>query len=199
METDEYSLRAYDRRESIGSGSYGDVFRYDLRERFNGQYGSFPVSMAVKRIVRSSKSREPDMCNLIAHQNIVRFFGEEIVDELIHIKMELARCNLKLFQADKCEEPISKDVFFHFAMQIMKGVKYLHKQDISHRDIKPQNVLVFWSGEMMFKRDGMLHVVLKLCDFGLSRIILENQSASITAVGTQASLLLELKHSWLLR
>ena len=40
--------------------------------------------------------------------------------------------------------------------EVVDGVRYLHAQNVAHRDLKPQNVLL----------DAALHV--KLCDFGLS-------------------------------
>lgn len=43
------------------------------------------------------------------------------------------------------------------AFQMLKGLAYLHAQDIVHRDIKPENLLV-----------GKDHR-LKICDFGFAR------------------------------
>ena len=39
----------------------------------------------------------------------------------------------------------------------MKGLYYLHEQNIIHRDIKPENLLVGNGGQM------------KICDFGFAR------------------------------
>ena len=53
--------------------------------------------------------------------------------------------------------------------QILDAVAYLHDQGISHRDLKPDNILF---------HDGLL----KIGDFGLSRDITSNKMASV--VGT---------------
>lgn len=41
--------------------------------------------------------------------------------------------------------------------QLMKGLNYLHEQNVIHRDIKPENLLV------------SSHYTLKICDFGFAR------------------------------
>ncbi|KAL4452143.1 hypothetical protein ABPG75_007805 [Micractinium tetrahymenae] len=55
-------------------------------------------------------------------------------------------------------------------LDIARGLEYLHACNCVHGDLKPQNVLV-----KSEKRDRRGYV-LKLCDFGLSRMLLESQT-----------------------
>ncbi|XP_030381427.1 death-associated protein kinase related [Scaptodrosophila lebanonensis] len=48
--------------------------------------------------------------------------------------------------------------------QVLKALKFLHERSIAHLDLKPQNILL--AGERI--EDG-----LKLCDFGISRVVCE--------------------------
>lgn len=49
------------------------------------------------------------------------------------------------------------DILLYFK-QILEGLLYLHENSIDHRDLKPQNILVFDGGK-----------TLKIADFGLAR------------------------------
>ncbi|XP_028413583.1 serine/threonine-protein kinase/endoribonuclease IRE1-like [Dendronephthya gigantea] len=58
--------------------------------------------------------------------------------------------------------------------EILSGLEFLHGKGILHRDLKPSNILVCIEGHM------------KLADFGLSRILKENETAVETdAKGTE--------------
>ncbi|KAG0582470.1 hypothetical protein KC19_3G062400 [Ceratodon purpureus] len=50
-------------------------------------------------------------------------------------------------------------------LQVAKGVNYLHKNRVVHRDLKSHNILVM----RMKCRDGKEFVCAKLADFGLSK------------------------------
>jgi serine/threonine protein kinase len=51
-----------------------------------------------------------------------------------------------------------------YIYQLFRSLAYIHSQGICHRDIKPQNLL-------LDPNTG----VLKLCDFGSAKILVENE------------------------
>ncbi|MBF4691641.1 protein kinase domain-containing protein [Fusibacter ferrireducens] len=75
----------------------------------------------------------------------------------------------------KVNDEEKKSVFEALFWQIVNTLKYLHNQaqPIIHKDIKPDNVLVSDSGEIM------------LIDFGSSRFFKEHQSRDTVLMGTQ--------------
>ncbi len=109
--------------------------------------------------------------------------------------MELANtdlCNLKkILKIDKFET----DEVRLFAHQILCGLSYLHQQSISHRDLKPQNILACWKSAEASGAPQSSSITLKLGDFGLSRYVHE-KSFTATAVGTRGYMAPEVAKSF---
>ena len=60
-------------------------------------------------------------------------------------------------------------------LQLAKGLKYIHEMKLVHRDITPQNVLIFIDPENQ-------QVVMKWGDFGLSKQVNERGTFTMTNV-----------------
>lgn len=60
------------------------------------------------------------------------------------------------------------------AYQICQALDYLHKSNITHRDIKPDNILIETEDPL----------VVKLSDFGLSKVITNEDTILKTFCGT---------------
>jgi mitogen-activated protein kinase 1/3 len=57
---------------------------------------------------------------------------------------------------------LSDDHIKFFLYQIIRGLNYVHKSGVLHRDLKPRNLLVNSNCD------------LRICDFGLARVMLED-------------------------
>ena len=76
----------------------------------------------------------------------------------------------------------------HFTvfLQLAEGLEYIHSKKLIHRDIKPGNVLIY-----VDSTDGK--ITMKLADFGLSKLVNERGSYTMSGVkGTYTYLAPEL-------
>lgn len=156
----------YEVKQLIGTGSYGSVceaFDHDAKRL-----------VAIKRIGHMFEDlidckrilREIAILSKLSHDHIVRIYDIptpadfNTFDEL-YIVMEICDSDLKkLCRTDVTLTPLHINTLLY---NLLVGLKYLHSAGIYHRDLKPANCLV--------NQDCSV----KICDFGLSRAVGEDQ------------------------
>jgi len=119
------------------------------------------------------------------HNNILPLIGYIIREDAVLLFTPLLDFNLsgvlkdrtKKMQENQLSTWFSVPEVENFCQQILNGLEYLHTQQIAHRDIKSENILVFING---------LFTVQKLCiaDFGIAIQIVKNQK-NVTKIGTE--------------
>ncbi|KAI6654347.1 Eukaryotic translation initiation factor 2-alpha kinase 1 [Oopsacas minuta] len=99
---------------------------------------------------------------------------QPVLHPIICIQLELCETNLQewLRTRNEVSTEISKltdddiSIVDDYVIQFYKGIKYLHSQNCVHRDIKPTNILLTGNRKL-----------LKICDFGLSKEIVNNSES----------------------
>jgi len=111
------------------------------------------------------------------HPNIVQFVGASNVHENLAIIIEFAPLGslASVMKKQKLSLSMKTTALFETA----KALQFLHANAIIHRDIKPQNILVF-----SLEQRTPVHV--KLTDFGTARFITETATNVTKNVGTFA-------------
>lgn len=102
-------------------------------------------------------------------ENVIQLLDSFETNNEFCLVTELAQGQLyEILEEDKKlpEKEIRK-----IAMQLVAGLFYLHSNNVIHRDIKPQNVLISANG------------IIKICDFGFARAI-ENKAMITSIKGT---------------
>ncbi|CAL4991224.1 unnamed protein product [Urochloa decumbens] len=159
----------------IGDGGFGVVYLGGLK---NGM-------VAVKKISSKDLSDkqffdEVSCLKKVKHKNIVRFLGycADTQGEVVEVDGKLRI--VEVLQRLLCFEYIPNGNLHHYLKEkghghgwnicykiirgICQGLCYLHRERITHLDLKPENVLLG------------AHMEPKITDFGLSRFIDEKQS-----------------------
>ena len=135
---------------AIGFGSSGTVFR--------GTYRGASCAVKKLRILSDAMRKtvfEEASLNL-RHPNICYTFGICVNGRSVRIVMELCRTSIGRMLID--EDIVSIEMRFKMALDICRGMAFLHSCRIVHRDLKPDNCLVSHDGNV------------KICDFGVSRV-----------------------------
>ncbi|ODV63506.1 bifunctional endoribonuclease/protein kinase IRE1, partial [Ascoidea rubescens DSM 1968] len=149
--------------EILGYGSHGTVV-------YRGTFENRPV--AVKRMLLDFYDVANHEISLLQesddHPNVIRYFCSEQSDRFLYIALELCLANLEDI-IDKKKELFDDPQNILF--QMASGLNHLHKLNIVHRDIKPQNILVTNS-----KTNPNGYRVL-ISDFGLCKKLEPDQSS----------------------
>jgi tRNA A-37 threonylcarbamoyl transferase component Bud32 len=144
--------------KQIGEGSYGKI--YLVEDKSKKQYAMKKI-LAHDRDELAAIRTEFELLNSIKHDNIMKIFGiiEKNLDSTtfaLYIIMEKALRDWDQEIRERLEKktPYTEEELFLIIKQLVEALAFLQKKNISHRDIKPMNVLVFENN------------VYKLADFG---------------------------------
>eukprot|EP00053_Salpingoeca_punica_P010383 m.93469 g.93469 ORF g.93469 m.93469 type:complete len:351 (+) comp15374_c0_seq2:1193-2245(+) len=158
---------------NLGDGAYG--FVYKMRHK------DLNLEMAVKQM-RYDESRtatlttDLEIIRKCKCPYIVSYYGYNFEESEVWIYMELALGSLdKIYETVKSRSQIfPEDILRKIAFSVLQGLHYLKSEHrVMYRDVKPSNILLATDGS------------IKLCDFGISKVMAEAASYSKSLVGSE--------------
>ncbi|GIZ39997.1 hypothetical protein CKM354_000335500 [Cercospora kikuchii] len=161
----------------IGKGAFASV--YQLATKLDGHLYA-AKELEKRRFMRNGVldtklDNEMRIMQSISHDSVVAYHDFKEVDDYLYIIMEYVPCG-DLQQYIGRHGPVPEGMAKQMAHQVLDALDYLHKKNITHRDIKPDNILL--------KSTDSNNFIVKLSDFGLSKAINTSDTFLKTFCGT---------------
>ena len=157
LSSGDYVQILYD--DELGHGSFGTVYEGRMRG----------MRVAVKQLlVQDSRNYQRELGALSALGNserVVKFYGSVRNGNIAYIVMEYCSFSLFGYLHNSSDDPLDAELILRWMSQLAEGIQFLHANDLVHRDIKTQNVLV--------ENDQ-----IKIADFGLAKAFRRADSAA---------------------
>ncbi|KAL8993566.1 MAG: hypothetical protein Q9169_006248 [Polycauliona sp. 2 TL-2023] len=159
----------------LGKGAFASV--YKLVRRVDGEvFAAKEIRTTVfaqRGVVDRRVDQELNIMKQLQHPNIVQYIDHKKTDDYLYILMELVPHGDLQSVLQTCHV-LSEFECQAIASQMCEALKYLHGRDITHRDIKPDNILIQSNQPLVFK----------LSDFGLSKVVKNNETFLTSFCGT---------------
>ena len=163
----------YEITELIGVGGMADVYKaQDVME-------NRPVAVKILKPEFSGDEEflrrfrnESKAIAVLSHPNIVKIYDVGFTDEIQFIVMEYID-GITLKEFIEQQGVLKWKDALHFITQILRALQHAHDKGIVHRDIKPQNIMLFTDG------------TIKVMDFGIARFSrIDGKTLSDKAIGS---------------
>jgi serine/threonine protein kinase len=157
--------------KQIGKGTFGQIFMVE-----NSQHQKFALKKLIATNLKDIKTLEHEYQILLDIQtygkkiNLVQIYGIETkqldpTTFIMYVLMELASTDWEkeILTRHNMNEYYSENELMTIISSLITTFAQLQKEKISHRDIKPQNILIFEDSK-----------TYKLADFGEAKELLED-------------------------
>ena len=163
----------YEITELIGVGGMADVYKAtDIIDNKEVAVKILKKEFAENEEFLRRFRNESKAIALLSHPNIVKVYDVNFSDRLQYIVMEYID-GITLKEYIDAEQVLTWKDSVHFIIQVLRALQHAHDRGIVHRDIKPQNIMLFTDG------------TIKVMDFGIAKFAREdNGTQSDQAIGT---------------
>ncbi|XP_028287963.1 myosin light chain kinase, smooth muscle-like [Parambassis ranga] len=153
----------YNVHEKLGVGKFGEVYRVTHKETGQECAGKFYRARTTKE--RSAARKEIELMNKLHHPKLVQCLAAyDTRSEMVMVMEYIAGGELFKHIVDENFEH-TEPTSARYMQQILEGMQYVHKQNIVHLDLKPENIVCVDTAGTR----------IKIIDFGLARELEEGK------------------------
>lgn len=151
----------YEIEKRIGAGGMADVYKaYDIAEK-----QIVAVKILKNEFINNDEflrrfKNESKAVSMLSHPNIVKVFDVGFNEECRFIVMEYID-GITLRDYIENQKVVDWREAVHLSVQILRALGHAHERGIIHRDVKPQNIMMFSDG------------TVKVMDFGIAKFTYE--------------------------
>lgn len=163
----------YEITELIGVGGMADVYKgIDVIDNKAVAIKILKKEFAENEEFLRRFRNESKAIAVLSHPNIVKIYDVGFSEKIQYIVMEyIDGITLKDYIEE--EKVLTWKDTVHFVIQILRALQHAHSKGIVHRDIKPQNIMMFTDG------------TIKVMDFGIAKFAREEgKTATDQAIGS---------------
>lgn len=134
---------AFIRGDEVGKGGMGTVYRCRSRRPKDKRVYALKIlnkEWSDSADFRARFEREADICYKLNHENVVRAYERGEKDGRLWMVMDfISGGELRNWLREKAR---SQKAIIELFIKICDGLSHAHSQDVVHRDLKPDNILV---------------------------------------------------------
>ncbi|XP_076774111.1 serine/threonine-protein kinase Nek11 isoform X2 [Arvicanthis niloticus] len=169
--------RRYVLQKKLGSGSFGTVYLVSDKKAKPGEELKVLKEISVGELNPNETvqaSVEAQLLSKLNHPAIVRFHASFVEQDTFCIITEYCEgrdLDYKIQEYKEAGEVFPENQIVEWFTQLLLGVDYMHERRILHRDLKSKNI---------FLKNNLL----KIGDFGVSRLLMGSCELATTLTGT---------------
>ena len=172
-----FNLNDYNIITQLGQGNFGKIY---LVENDKGELFSMKKIILSEELDLEDIIKEYNLCYNLKNDNIVKIIGlyNTKLDNSTYVIYILMEVGLTDWEKEiKCfsekSKNYSEEELINIIKQLTSALSFLQKKNVSHRDIKPQNIVIF------------KNKIYKIADFGEAKQIKKLTNNLQTLKGTE--------------
>ncbi|KAM6160148.1 serine/threonine-protein kinase Nek11 [Erethizon dorsatum] len=169
--------KRYVLQQKLGSGSFGTVYLVSDKKARQGEELKVLKEISVGGLNPNETVQanlEAQLLSKLDHPAIVKFYASFVEQDSFCIITEYCEgrdLDYKIQEYKEAGEIFTENQIIEWFIQLLLGVDYMHERRILHRDLKSKNI---------FLKNNLL----KIGDFGVSRLLMGSCDLATTLTGT---------------